>query len=121
MLKINLDEKCGIAVLEPDGALAKSDFEAAAAVIDPYLEKAGKLNGIIVHVKSFPGWDSFAALVKHLKFIRDHHRKVARLAFVTDSPIGGFAEHVARHFVSAEIRHFSYSGLQDAQKWISTK
>ncbi len=119
MLNVNLDEKQGIATLEPNGELTKGDFESAAKIIDPYIGKFGKLNGVIINVKSFPGWDSFGTLIKHLKFIRDHHKNVSRVAFVTDSPIGGFAEHVASHFVNAVIKHFPFDQLEDAQKWIS--
>lgn len=118
MLTVNLNETEGIAILEPDGELSEKDFKSAARTIDPYLEKSGKLNGIIIHVKSFPGWDSFSALITHLKFIKEHHKKVSRVAFATDSPIGGFAEHVASHFVNAEIRSFSFSELETAKEWI---
>jgi hypothetical protein len=119
MLNISLDKKRGIAVLEPVETLSKEDFEKAAGIIDPYIKETGKLHGIVIHVESFPGWDSFAALIKHFKFIKNHHQKVARVAFVTDSPIGGFAEHVASHFVNAEIKHFSFGRLPDAKEWAS--
>lgn len=92
MLKVTIDQNDGIAILEPDGALTESDFESAARVIDPYLEGAGRLDGIIIRTQSFPGWDSFSALTQHLKFIRDHHEKISHLAFVTDSPLANVAE-----------------------------
>jgi len=119
MLTVKLNETEGIAIIEPDGELSERDFESAAAIIDPYIEKSGKLNGVIIHVKSFPGWDSFSALIMHLKFIQEHHKMVSHVAFVTDSPIGGFAEHVASHFVGAEIKSFPFSELENAVKWIS--
>lgn len=118
MLNVELDEETGIAILEPDGKLAASDFESASAIIDPFIEQSGKLNGIVIHVESFPGWDSFSALVRHLRFVKDHHKKVSHVAFATDSPLGGFAEHVASHFVNAEIRHFSYAELDESKDWI---
>ena len=118
MLNVKLDEAKGIATLEPNGKLSQNDFETAAKIIDPYIEKAGELNGIIIHVKSFPGWDSFGALVKHLNFVKEHHKNVERVAFATDSPIGGFAEHIASHFVNALIKHFSFDQLEDAEKWV---
>lgn len=120
MLNVHLNEIEGIAVLEPDGELSEKDFQSAASLIDPYIEKAGKLNGIIIHVKSFPGWDSFSALISHLKFIKAHHEKVAHVAFATDSPIGKFAEQVASHFVRAEIKNFSFRELENAKQWILT-
>ena len=119
MLNVHLDEVKGIVSLEPVGKLSKDDFAAVAAIIDPYIEKTGKLNGLIINVKSFPGWDSFAALVRHLKFIKNHHQKVSCVAFVTDSPIGSFAEHVANHFINATIKHFPFDHLEDARKWIA--
>ena len=118
MLKVELDEAEGIAILEPDGELSESDFNSAAKIIDPHLESFGELKGIIIHVKSFPGWDSFSSLIAHLKFVREHHRKVSRIAFVTDSPIGSFAESIARHFVNAEIKNFDFCELETSRKWI---
>ena len=108
MLIINLDEIAGIAVLEPQGKLSADDFKSVARTIDPYIEKSGKLKGIIIHVESFPGWDSFAALVEHFTFVRDHHKKLSHVALATDSPMAGLAEHVASHFVNAEIKKFPF-------------
>ncbi len=118
MLKVELDEVEGIAILEPDGELSESDFISAAKIIDPYIENIGKLRGIIIHVQSFPGWDSFSSLIAHLKFVREHHKKVSRIAFATDSPIGSFAENVASHFVNAEIKNFEFGELETSKKWI---
>ena len=118
MLKVDLDAEEGIAILEPDGDLSESDFNSAAKIIDPYLENFGELKGIIIHVETFPRWDSFSALVAHLKFVREHHKKVSRIAFATDSPIGDFAENIANHFVNAEVKNFDFSELEASRKWI---
>lgn len=118
MLKVELNEETGIAVLEPNGALSKKDFVAAARTIDRYIERSGKLAGIAIRATQFPGWDSFGALIAHLKFIRAHHEQVGRLALVTDSLLGDLGEKVASHFVSAEIKHFGYDDLETACDWI---
>jgi hypothetical protein len=86
-------------------------------MIDPLIDQSGRLNGIIIYTRSFPGWDSFAALVSHLRFVRDHHRKVSRVALVTDSPIGKFAEPIGSHLVNAEIRSFPYEDFNQASEW----
>jgi hypothetical protein len=88
-------------------------------VIDPYLTEHGVLNGLIIATEDFPGWDSFGALVRHTKFVRQHHEKLSRVALVTDSAIGDLAEKLASHFVAAEVRHFPYPGLADAQSWVA--
>lgn len=118
MLKVDFIEPEGIAILEPDGKLSENDFKSAAKMIDPYIEKAGKLNGLIIHTKSFPGWDSFSSFITHMKFVKEHHKKVSHVAFVTDSPIGRIAEDVASHFVNAEVKSFAFDELEASKKWI---
>jgi len=119
MLSVQIDKEHGIALLEPSGPLSKDDFAAAARIIDPFIEETGRLNGLIIHTKSFPGWDSFAALSSHLSFVQGHHKKISRVAFSTDSIIGNIAEAVASHFVNAEIKLFSYEELEQAKSWVT--
>jgi hypothetical protein len=45
-------------------------------------------------------------LVNHLRFVRDHHQHVKKIAVVTDSLVGNVAEHITSHFISAEVKHF---------------
>ena len=118
MLNVQLNEKESIVTLIPDGALSENDFQLATTIIDPFIEKSGKLNGIIIYVETFPGWDSFAALSTHLKFVNEHHKKISCVAFVTNSLLGGLAEHIASHFVSAQVKSFSFNALDDAKEWI---
>lgn len=118
MLKVELDEANGTVTLLPEGALSAQDFEHASSIIDPYLEKSGYLKGVIILIKSFPGWDSVGALLKHFKFVKDHHEKVSKVALVTDSVLGDIGENIAGHFVSAEIKHFPFDELNVAQNWI---
>ncbi len=119
MLNIMLDREEAIVTLEPEGALRQEDFEIAAKIIDPFIEERGKLAGVIIATKSFPGWEDFSALVKHMIFIKNHHKKVKRLAFVTDSEIlGKFSENISAHFVNAEVKHFKCSERKEAREWI---
>jgi hypothetical protein len=118
MLTVELNEATGIAILKPDGALSEIDFIYASSVIDPYIEKTGKLNGLIISTRKFPGWESFGSLIKHFKFVKDHHKKLSHVAIVTDSVLGDFAEIIATHFVSAEIKHFAFDELSKAQSWV---
>jgi len=120
MLAVKIDSTKGIAVLEPDGPLSKEDFERAARAIDPHLEKAGRLNGIVVRIDRFPGWESFSALASHLRFVKNHHEKVARVALVTDSAIGKVAPRIGKHFVKAEIRAFKGAEFEAAKTWAAS-
>jgi hypothetical protein len=117
MLSVQIDADKGIAVLEPQGALSKNDFVRAAKAIDPQIARAGRLNGIVVRIREFPGWDSFGALSSHLRFVKGHHRKIARVALCTDSALGVVAPRIGRHFVQAEIRAFRSSEFDAARTW----
>ena len=118
MLEHNLDAANSILHLRPKSALAKEDFARLAKAVDPHIEKTGGLAGIIVDIPQFPGWESFGALAAHLRFVRDHHKKVKKIAIVTDSKLGGVGEKLASHFVAAEIKHFPAGQVEAAKQWI---
>jgi len=118
MLHIDIDERKGLVVLEPDASLSKDDFERATSQINPMIEKFDGIKGLIIHVKDFPSWDSFGALVEHLKFVHNHHKKIEKLAFVTDSSVIDILEPIAKHFVHPEVKEFAYNELVEAKIWI---
>jgi len=121
MLQVHLNEKDYIAILKPNGPLSDNDFVLARDIIDPFIEDTGKLKGIIVYTKSFPGWDSFSALIGQLRFVNDHHKKVSKVAFVTDSVVGEFVEQIGKHFIEAEIKTFDFDNFEEAKNWIISK
>ncbi len=118
MLNHELLRDEGILILSPQGPLQADDFTSLASVVDPYIEEHGSLRGIMADAQSFPGWDSFAALVSHLRFVRDHHRLVGKIAAVSDSPILSAAPQLAKHFVKANVRHFSAGERATALAWL---
>ena len=121
MLEVKIEKENGLAILEPHDALSKEDFDNAAKVIDPFiLESEGKLNGIIIYTKSFPGWEDFAALSRHITFVKNHHKRIKRLAFVTDTSVIEFTKVIAAPFVKAEIKVFDYDDFDEAKKWVTS-
>lgn len=109
----------GILVIRPSAPLEAADFQNLAQEIDPYIEANGKLHGILLDAEAFPGWKNFAALVAHLKFVKDHHRDVARIAAVSDSGFLTVAPKIASHFVQADVRHFPRAQRQEALDWLA--
>lgn len=120
MIEFELIRDQGILILSPDGPIEKADFERISREIDPYIAANGRLTGIMIVAKAFPGWDSFAALASHLNFVKDHHRKVARIAAVTDSEFLKIMPHIAKHFVAAEIRQFPLEQREEALAWLES-
>jgi hypothetical protein len=118
MIEYALDPVHSILTVRPRSSLEQSDFAQLAAAADPYIEEAGGLAGLIIDAPAFPGWESLGAMAAHFRFVRDHHRHIRKIALVTDSAVGSVAEHLASHFVSAEIRHFRAGELEAAERWI---
>ena len=118
MIDHGFDAANGILHLKPKGALTKEDFAQVAKTVDPHIEKTGSLAGIIIEFGAFPGWDSLGALAAHLRFVREHHKQVKKIAAVTDAKLGAVAEKLASHFVAATIKHFPAGQADAARKWI---
>jgi hypothetical protein len=121
MIDYTLDAEHSILYLRPKSALERDDFVQLAKTVDPYIEKTGGLAGLIIEVTTFPGWESLGAMAAHLRFVRDHHKRIKKIGLVTDSALGNVAEHLASHFVSAEIRHFSAGELEAAKQWVMNR
>ena len=117
MINVDLLMDDGILIVVPEGRLEADDFKALANVADPYIEQNGELNGLMIYTESFPGWENFDALTSHILFVKDHHRNLAKVALVTDSKLASMAESLAKHFVSATIKHFDYSEKDVALDW----
>jgi len=118
MLDYELHRAEGILILIPGGPLESADFEKLVRDVDPYIMEKGKLNGLMIHVKSFPGWDNFAAFLSHMKFVKNHHQKVKKIAAVTGSGFLSIMPQVANHFIRAEVRHFDYDDKDAALNWL---
>jgi hypothetical protein len=119
MIDYHLDPATAVLTLHPKAALQQSDFVELGKAVDPQIEEHGDLKGLILDAEKFPGWDSFGALVTHIRFVRNHEKHVKKVAVVTDSHLGDVAEHLASHFISAEIRHFPADEMSQAKAWIA--
>ncbi|MEV5480070.1 MULTISPECIES: STAS/SEC14 domain-containing protein [Streptomyces] len=106
-----------VLVVEVEQPLRAQDFDALAVTVDSWLETHDALSGVVVHAREFPGWENLGSLLRHVRFVRDHHRKVRKAALAADSKLAGLVPHLANHFVQAEVRRFGYDELDDAVQW----
>jgi len=108
----------GILVLEPAAPLQAADFEGLAHEIDPYIAEHGKLPGLMIHARAFPGWANLDAFLAHMRFIESHHQEIHRLAVVSDSSLLTEVPKIAAHLVRAEVKQFPESAYEDALRWL---
>ncbi len=65
-MEITIDGDAGIALLEAHDPVDKSDFKRAEKLIDPYINSNGELRGLIIHTKTFPGYNSTGSFFSHI-------------------------------------------------------
>ena len=119
MIEFELLQDKGVLIVSPQGPLAAADFERIAAEADPYIEENGALKGLMIRAEAFPGWQDFSGLLNHFRFVRDHHRRIGRVAAVTDDGFLSIMPAVVNHFVKAEVRHFGYEEKDAAMRWLN--
>ena len=118
MLNHKLITPDGILFLQPAAPLEAVDFEGLAHEIDPYIAEHGKLPGVMIHAKVFPGWANLDAFFAHMRFIESHHQKIQRLAVVSDSSLLTEVPKVIAHLVHVEVKHFPESAYEAALQWL---
>jgi len=119
MLRITEDSARNYLLLEPSGALSRKDLDALTARFDAYVNARDRIPNLVIRAVSFPTWADFATLLEHLRFIRDHHRMVRKVALVSDARALDIAPRIAGRFVSAEIRHFPGKDYDAALDWVA--
>jgi stage II sporulation SpoAA-like protein len=120
MIESSLDIASSILYVRPKSALAADDFVQLAKTVDPFIQSTGDLAGLVLEVAAFPGWQNLGAMAAHFSFVRDHHKRIKKVAIVTDAPLGTIAETLASHFVSATIKHFPAGATAAARQWITS-
>ena len=118
MIEAKLFREQGVVEVLPSGALKAVDFEQLAALVDPYIEANGNLKGLMIVAERFPGWDSFAGFLGHVRFVRGHQRLIRRVAVVSDGVTLTLLPQLAKHFVKAEVRHFPFVEREPAMEWL---
>jgi hypothetical protein len=72
----------------------------------------------MIHARAFPGWANPEAFLAHVRFIKDHHKKIARLAVVSDSALLAELPRIAAHLVHVQVKHFPEAEYEDAMRWL---
>lgn len=108
----------GVLIVIPEGPLEENDFRMLAEIVDPFIDAEGTLHGLMIYTETFPGWKNFSGLLHHLRFVKDHHQKIQKVAAVTDSTILSIAPRIADHFIHAEVKHFDYKDKEKALSWL---
>lgn len=117
----HLDTQKKVVTVEIFAPLSSQDFQTLKATVDPWLQKGNTLNGLVIHVKKFPGWENLGSLISHIQFVKEHHHIIRRIAISADGIMASILPNISKHFVNAEVKHFSYDALNDAKAWAQSE
>lgn len=120
MIQHEMHHDKGVLIVKPQGPLASEDFAAITQDARGYIESHGALDGFMICAKKFPGYKNPQGLWSHLRFVRKHHRKIKKVAFVSDSRFYEIASRVVSRCVQPQVKHFGYRNEENALNWIST-
>jgi hypothetical protein len=120
VLTIIEDDLHDCLLLEPAGALTPRDLAALAERFEARAAATGRAPNLVVRADAFPTWTELAALLQHLRFIRSRHRRVRRVALVSDARAMEIAPRLARLLVAPKVRHFPADQLDAALAWVGS-
>ncbi|HUH01935.1 MAG TPA: STAS/SEC14 domain-containing protein [Kofleriaceae bacterium] len=109
----------GVLVIEPTQPLRKSDFDVLARTVDPWIEREGRLHGLVIHTRDFPGWEDLGSLARHVQFVRDHQALIDRMAISGDMTM--FSKRIARRLMGPNVEQFAFEELDDAVSWAAAQ
>ena len=121
MIQVELRSDKGVLIVRPRDPLTKEDFAALSREADSYIELYGELNGLMISFEKFPGWKNLKGLWSHFQFVRKHHQKIKKVAFVTNTKMVKLVISTAKLFVHPEARCFKFHQEKSALDWIETK
>lgn len=110
----------GVLVVHPTGVLRREDFDKLSSVVDPWIETHPALQGLVICIHKFPGWENIGSFIHHISFVKAHHRKVRRIALAVDGILPKLVSAFSSHFVEAEIKQFSCENVKDAVAWVKS-
>lgn len=99
------------------GKLEPLDFQQATPQIDRMIRAQGTLR-LLVDATAFDGWASIDAARTHFAFVRDHHRKIERIALIAGHEWQHWLAEMASMFAHPEIRVFDAGEADQAQRWL---
>ncbi|UXX78303.1 STAS/SEC14 domain-containing protein [Reichenbachiella carrageenanivorans] len=118
MINLSLNKDQGYVILSINGPISVFDMENLTDEVDHYIEDFGKLAGLIIMVKKFPGWDNLDSFFHHVKFVKDHHKLISKVGFMTEDNLIKSFPSLANHFVKAELKRFDDGQMDEAVEWI---
>jgi hypothetical protein len=97
--------------------LKADDFLKIAPQVEALIRQHGKVR-LLIDASGFHGWESVAAFENHAGFVKTHHQKVARIAFIVAHDWQRWLIGALRIFLHPKVESFDTSQEDKARQWI---
>jgi hypothetical protein len=111
----------GVVVVDVAEPLRTEDFTLLAEVVDGWLTDHATLPGLVVHTRRVPGWATARSVLRHVGFVRAHHRRIDRVALASDIRAAAVLPQIASKVLHPQVRAFGYDRLDEAVAWAGGK
>ena len=116
MIKTEIISANALKITLPD-KLSADDFRQIAPQFDSLIGQHGQIR-LLVDASGFNGWENIEAFETHAGFLRDHQRKIERLAVIAAHDWQHWLIGAFRIFVHPEARAYDKSHETEARQWI---
>ena len=113
MLAITFDEPHNAFILSPESRLTKEDISQLTERVNTYINEQDTIPALVIYAPKFTGWADFGTFVEHIRFIRGHEALIPKVAVVSDGRALSILPHLADHFVTAQLKHFSEVRIEE--------
>ena len=96
MIKTEIISANALRIIAPE-KLKADDFRQLAPQVNSLISQHGKIR-LLIDASGFNGWENVAAFANHVGFVKNHQRKVERIAVI--------AAHGWQHWVIGAVKMF---------------
>jgi SpoIIAA-like len=98
--------------------LKADDFLQIAPQVDSIISRYGKIK-LLIDATAFDGWENLTAFENHAGFVKNHQKKVDRIAVIIAHDWQRWLVGAIKVFVHPEVRAYDKGHENEARQWIS--
>ena len=119
MIEIQTNDSSALIEATISGHLRADDFGTVAPQVDEFIEKHEKVS-VLLDLTEFHGWENITAARSHFTFIKDHHKRIERIAVVANKTWQHWISAVIGTFISSKEKCFDENQKDDARNWLTS-
>jgi hypothetical protein len=115
-IKIDIISDNVLRITAPE-KLKADDFRQIAPQVDSIISRYGKIR-LLIDASGFNGWENITAFENHAGFVKNHQRKVDRIAVIVAHDWQHWLVGAVRVFLHPEVRAYDKGHESEALQWI---